>query len=78
MQIARGIAGGGTWQVVVKNRETRTAQAEAGAQAGRPGCPRLSGMAQLWVILVPSTAMHSRMNAASPVQPFAETMVPST
>lgn len=33
---------------------------------------------QLWVIRVPSTFRHSRMKAASPVQPLAETIVPST
>src|SRR5690606_1538393 len=31
-----------------------------------------------WLISVPSTLRHSRMNAASPVQPLAETIVPST
>ena len=33
---------------------------------------------QLCVIFVPSTFRHSRMNAARPVQPLAETMLPST
>lgn len=33
---------------------------------------------QLWVIFVPSTFRHSRMKAARPVQPFADTMLPST
>lgn len=42
--------------------------------SGRTGPRR----AQLWVILVPSTFRHSRMKAANPVQPLAETMVPST
>lgn len=36
------------------------------------------GLTQLWRISVPSTFRHSRMNAASAVQPFAETIVPST
>jgi hypothetical protein len=36
------------------------------------------GAHQVWVIFVPSTVKHSRMKAASPVQPFAETIVPST
>ena len=31
-----------------------------------------------WLICVPSTLRHSRMKAARPVQPLAETMVPST
>jgi hypothetical protein len=35
-------------------------------------------LTQLWRISVPSTFRHSRMNAASAVQPFAETIVPST
>ena len=33
---------------------------------------------QAWCISVPSTFRHSRMKAASAVQPLAETMVPST
>lgn len=33
---------------------------------------------QGWWISVPSTFRHSRMNAASAVQPLAETIVPST
>jgi hypothetical protein len=32
----------------------------------------------VWVIFVPSTFRHSRMKAARPVHPFAETMLPST
>jgi len=35
-------------------------------------------IAQLWRISVPSTFRHSRMKAASAVQPLADTMVPST
>jgi len=34
--------------------------------------------AQECVIVVPSTFMHSRMKAARPVQPLAETILPST
>ncbi|GGL63309.1 hypothetical protein GCM10011392_17460 [Wenxinia marina] len=33
---------------------------------------------QVWRISVPSTLRHSRMKAASAVQPLAETMLPST
>ncbi len=35
-------------------------------------------LAQRWRISVPSTARHSRMKAASAVQPLADTIVPST
>lgn len=44
--------------------------------ASRLGC--IGRLSQLWRISVPSTFRHSRMNAASAVQPFAETIVPST
>lgn len=37
-----------------------------------------AGSDQVCLISVPSTFRHSRMKAASPVQPLAETMVPST
>ena len=58
-----------------------TRRAGGRAAKGHGPCPfALSSeqRAQVCRISVPRTLRHSRMKAARPVQPFAETMVPST
>ena len=44
----------------------------------QPGMATFRSDTQVCRISVPSTFRHSRMKAASPVQPLAETIVPST
>ena len=48
-----------------------------GAQPAPRLCSAVLEPAQLWRISVPSTFRHSRMKAASAVQPLADTIVPS-